>query len=267
MRKHKAKLIAGVVILAVLAGAWFYGGSLITGTGEASPAALSAQIRDALAQTADVAGISLSATASHDTELEQDDLDEPLETDEDAMLEINPLALEEDDEAAQAENETPDSTPQPNATPTPTPPAQAAEAPPADDGTFTVTLSVRVDTILNNMHLLDEAKHGLVPTNGVIFPTTQVTVTAGESVFDVLQREMRRAGIHMSSRFTPMYNSAYVEGINNLFEFDVGPLSGWMYRVNGWFPNFGSSQYELEPGDVIEWLYTVDLGRDIGGGF
>ena len=83
-------------------------------------------------------------------------------------------------------------------------------------------------------------------------------------MFDVLQREMRGAGIHMSSRWTPVFNSAYVEAINNLFEFDVGPLSGWMFRVNGWFPNFGASQYELSPGDAIEWHYTVDLGRDLG---
>jgi len=132
------------------------------------------------------------------------------------------------------------------------------------DVSFTVTLSVRVDTILNNMHLLNSEKHELVPTNGVIFGPREVTAYPGDSVFDVLQREMRGAGIHMSSRWTPVFNSAYVEAINNLFEFDVGPLSGWMFRVNGWFPNFGASQYELSPGDAIEWHYTVDLGRDLG---
>jgi len=115
--------------------------------------------------------------------------------------------------------------------------------------------------------LLDREKHELVPADGVIFPATKVTVYEGESVFNVLQREMRRERIHMASRFTPIYNSAYVEAINNLYEFDAGPLSGWMYRVNGWFPNFGSSRYILSPGDVIEWIYTVDLGRDIGGYF
>jgi len=129
---------------------------------------------------------------------------------------------------------------------------------------FYVTLAVRVDSILYNMHLLHRDKHELVPANGVIFPATLVKVYDGESVFDVLQREMRQNGVHMSSRWTPMFNSAYVEAINNLFEFDVGPLSGWMYRVNGWFPNFGASRYILSPGDVVEWLYTVDLGRDLG---
>ena len=129
---------------------------------------------------------------------------------------------------------------------------------------FSVTLEVRVDMILHNMHMLHRDKHELVPSDGVIFPRTEVVAYAGESVFDVLQREMRYHRIHMASRFTPMFNSAYVEAINNLYEFDVGPLSGWMYRVNGLFPNFGASGYLLSPGDEIEWLYTVDLGRDLG---
>lgn len=132
------------------------------------------------------------------------------------------------------------------------------------DGSFTVTLSVRVHTILYNMHLLHHDKHELVPIDGWIFSPTEVIVYEGESVFNVLQREMRRNGIHMVSRPTLIFNSAYVEAINNLFEFDVGPLSGWMYSVNGWFPNFGASRYLLSDGDVIEWVYTVDLGRDLG---
>ena len=67
-------------------------------------------------------------------------------------------------------------------------------------------------------------------------------------MFNVLQREMRKAGIHMEFEDTPMYNSAYIEGINNLYEFDCGELSGWMYKVNGWFPNYGCSRYQLKGG-------------------
>lgn len=64
-----------------------------------------------------------------------------------------------------------------------------------------------------------------------------------------------------------MYNSAYIEGIHNLYEFDVGELSGWMYSVNDWFPNYGCSRYQLQDGDVVEWVYTCDLGEDVGRGF
>ena len=66
---------------------------------------------------------------------------------------------------------------------------------------------------------------------------------------------------------TPIYNSAYIEGIANLYEFDCGELSGWMYKVNGWFPNYGCSRYRLTEGDVVEWVYTCDLGNDVGGYF
>jgi len=132
------------------------------------------------------------------------------------------------------------------------------------DETFLVSLEIRVDMLRHNMHLLHRDSHELVPEDGVLFPATAVTAREGDSVFDVLQRETRQAGIHMSSRFTPMFGSAYVEAIGNIFEFDGGALSGWMYSVNGWFPNFGASLHLLSPGNVIEWHYTVDLGRDLG---
>ena len=71
----------------------------------------------------------------------------------------------------------------------------------------------------------------------------------------------------MEFSVTPIYDSAYIEGIANLYEFDCGELSGWMYRVNGWFPNYGCSRYVLQDGDTVEWLYTCDLGEDVGGGY
>lgn len=132
------------------------------------------------------------------------------------------------------------------------------------DKSMTCTLSVSCATILDNMKDLDKEKIELVPEDGVIFKATEVTFYEGESVFNVLQREMKKNKIHMEFVNTPLYNSAYIEGINNLYEFDCGELSGWMYKVNGWFPNYGCSRYQLKEGDVIEWVYTCDLGRDVG---
>ena len=133
------------------------------------------------------------------------------------------------------------------------------------DKRLSCTLSVRCDTILHNIKWLNPEKVELVPGDGVILPVTTVSFYEGESVFNVLQREMKKAGIHMEFENTPMYNSAYIEGINNLYEFDCGELSGWMYKVNEWFPNYGCSRYQLKQGDVIEWVYTCDLGVDVGG--
>ncbi len=133
------------------------------------------------------------------------------------------------------------------------------------DTEYTCTLSVRCNTILDNMDYLDKEKVELVPEDGVIFPATEVTFYEGESVFNVLLREMKKNKIHMEFVNVLIYNSVYIEGINNLYEFDVGELSGWMYKVNDWFPNYGCSRYQLKDGDVVEWVYTCDLGRDVDG--
>lgn len=129
---------------------------------------------------------------------------------------------------------------------------------------YTCTFSIECSTILNNLADLDPDKRELVPSNGVILAPTKVIFYEGESVFDVLQRVCKENGIHMESSWTPVYNSAYIEGIHNLYEFDCGELSGWMYRVNGWYPNYGCSRYQLVDGEVVEWRYTCDLGNDVG---
>ena len=127
--------------------------------------------------------------------------------------------------------------------------------------TFTITLSVLCDALLGNLDLLDSDKHELVPEDGVIFPETVVTVFEGDSAFDALQREMRNAGIHMVFNVIPVYDLAFVTGINNLFEFDAGPMSGWMYMVNGEDTGIGASQYILQPGDVVTWYFTLDFSE------
>lgn len=134
------------------------------------------------------------------------------------------------------------------------------------DTKYTCTISISCETILDNMDKCAESKKALVPEDGIILPATEVTFSDGESVYDVLQRVCKANKIHMESSFTPVYNSAYIEGIHNLYEFDVGKLSGWMYAVNGWYPNYGCSRYQVKDGDVVEWRYTCDLGYDLGSG-
>ena len=131
----------------------------------------------------------------------------------------------------------------------------------------TCTITIRCDTILDNMDNLTPGKNAYVPSNGCILATSTVQFVDGETVFDVLKRVCEYAGIQIEYSWTPMYNSYYIEGINNLYEFDCGSESGWMYKVNGWFPNYGCSAYTLKEGDVIVWCYTCNgLGADVGGG-
>ena len=133
------------------------------------------------------------------------------------------------------------------------------------DKQLTCTLTITCKTILDNMDDLDPEKIELVPEDGVILTEKTVTFYEGENVFQLLRREAKANKIHMEFEETPIYNSAYIEGIHNLYEFDCGELSGWMYSVNGWYPNYGCSRYQLKEGDQVEWIYTCDLGRDIGG--
>ena len=152
-----------------------------------------------------------------------------------------------------------------SAAPTTTPAPVEPEDMVVDEETrLTCTLSIRCDTILDNMDLFNKDKLGVLPEDGVIYAERTVTFYEGESVFDVLLRETKKNRIHMEFERTPIYNSNYIEGINNLYEKDCGEGSGWMYRVNGWFPNYGCSRYPLKDGDRIEWLYTCDLGYDLG---
>ena len=152
----------------------------------------------------------------------------------------------------------------------PVPEGKPAPVEPEDveigDEEWTCTLSVSCATILDNMDLCDPEKWELVPEDGWILKPMTVTFAENESVFNVLQRTLKEQGIHMEFEYTPAYHTAYIEGINNLYEFDVGEHSGWMYSVNGWFPIYGCSRYRLQDGDVVEWKYTCDLGNDIGGG-
>ena len=139
--------------------------------------------------------------------------------------------------------------------------------PEPEDTSLYCTIEIRCDTILNNMGNLTAGKEGYVPSNGTILGTSAVAFTEGETVFDVLQRVCDSTGIQLEYSWTPMYDSYYIEGINHLYEFDCGNESGWMYKVNGWFPNYGCSSYDLQDGDTIVWCYTCNgLGADVGGG-
>ena len=128
------------------------------------------------------------------------------------------------------------------------------------------TFSISCQTLSDAPEKCKADKQELIPADGWILPEETVEFYEGESVFDVLLRETKAHKIHMEYSQTPLYQAAYIEGIGNLYEFDAGELSGWMYRVNGWYPNYGCSQYTLKDGDVVAWVYTCDLGRDVGGG-
>lgn len=84
----------------------------------------------------------------------------------------------------------------------------------------------------------------------------------GDTVFTALKKACKNNKIQFE--YSGSGDSLYIEGIDYLYEFDCGDLSGWEYSVNGEFPSVGCGVYKLKDGDVISWRYTCDLGADIG---
>ena len=87
---------------------------------------------------------------------------------------------------------------------------------------------------------------------GYLLGAKKVDMQEGTTVFDVL----KNTGLEIDS--TGSGNSKYIKGINDLYEFDKGPKSGWKYRVNGTFPNRSAGAYKVKPGDKIEWVYVLN---------
>lgn len=97
-----------------------------------------------------------------------------------------------------------------------------------------------------------------IPDDGTILEVTTYTDKEGFTVYDVLA-----AVTAAHNPVIPIVANAdrsYVSSINNLSEKNVGPTSGWTYRVNGVLPMMAANQYKVKDGDVIKWIYVCQLG-------
>lgn len=198
-----------------------------------------------------------ATTSGHSNEAEEGQPETPL-----------PTAT---NEAEQAIKPTSKPSVKPSTKPSPKPTSKPSEQEPIKKEKRFVTIAIHAETLLKNWDLLDSELQDekYVPKDGVILKAAKYELlTDNESVWDVLLRATKEHKIQLEYQGASknIYKSVYVEGINHLYEFSAGELSGWMYQVNGTYPNYGCGQYVLKDGDVIEWHYTVDLGRDLGTG-
>lgn len=278
-KKHKYKIIAVVCALAVLTGAFLAGGSL----GNSAPAVVKSSTSDAavLAENTTVSQSTNESTAptENNTKATEKNKSEqkttaPTSTSQ-SKSEQSTVSNQTNKSSSQSSKPSAQSSqsstvkkqdkyktdPIPEGKPQPVEPQEQEIV----DNTLKCTFSISCATVLDNMDKLHKSKKEIIPEDGWILKPVTVTFNEGESVFDVLKQVCKDNKIQLEFSMTPIYNSAYIEGINNLYEFDCGSLSGWMYKVNDWFPNYGCSRYEVKNGDIIEWQYTCDLGGDIGG--
>lgn len=271
LKKYKNRIFAAAAVIAVLAAAFWYGGS--------SPDSHGWKISDSSSAAVERSSVSKAETdVSIQADIETSSLTETTgaaattsqtastavsvkTTEKTSAPETSASSKTETYASTEGKTSTKQTQPQTSAKPVTTTAASSASKP--EKAELYCTFSISCKTILDNMGSLEAGKETLVPDDGVLLSPVEVEFSEGETVFDVLQRVCRNEKIHLESSWTPIYNSAYIEGIGNLYEFDCGSLSGWMYRVNGEFYNYSCSEYKLKKGDAVEFMYTCDLGEDL----
>lgn len=96
-----------------------------------------------------------------------------------------------------------------------------------------------------------------------IQPTIVYDQPEGATAMDVFQQVLTANG------YTYEAKGSYVQAITHpngprVAEFSKGPNSGWLFRVNGEFPDVTMSDYQLSDGDVIEVLFTANYMDEPG---
>ncbi len=99
---------------------------------------------------------------------------------------------------------------------------------------------------------------------GYVISPAKIELEKGDTAWTVLKRELDKRDIDYRYIWSQEYDSVYLQSIDGDGEFDHGGGSGWMYAVNGWYPNYGASQYTLKNADKLKWRYTTNLGKDLG---
>lgn len=134
-------------------------------------------------------------------------------------------------------------------------------------------------TINDNLNKLKPAKASFVPSDGIILKEAIVELNGSQTAFDVIKTACsenscrsncaycQNSGIQIEYTYTPAFDNYYIEGIHQIYEKDCGSQSGWMYSVNGIFPNVGVSAYNISNGDRIVFAYTCNMGEDVGNAY
>lgn len=81
-----------------------------------------------------------------------------------------------------------------------------------------------------------------------------IEVNSSSTAYSVLKELAKQNGKSISTK--GFGSTVYVSGIDGLNEFDHGPSSGWMYKVNGTPPNIGAGAYKVKAGDTVIWYYV-----------
>ncbi len=134
-------------------------------------------------------------------------------------------------------------------------------------GTMRVSVCADCSAALDEMDSIDPSVNPaeIIPEDGEVIRVCEVTLPPGASAFDALIAAAREQRVRVD--YSGGVWGAYIRGIGGIYEFGFGELSGWMYRVNGEYPEVSASDYILEEGDSVEFVFTTNLGGDIGNSY
>lgn len=121
----------------------------------------------------------------------------------------------------------------------------------------TCTIEIRCDNALKNADIMNSAIKDYIPQDGVLLRTLTLTVPEGTSAYDILLMAAKINNLAVVGK------AGYISSINHIKEFSAGKYSGWMYKINGETAKMGAAGYKAQPGDVFQWVYSCDMGKDI----
>ena len=96
-----------------------------------------------------------------------------------------------------------------------------------------------------------------------ITPSVIGDLPEGTTAMDVFRQVLTANGYSYEAK------GSYVQAVikpdgTKVAEFSKGPNSGWVFRVNGEFPDVAMQDYRLSDGDVIEVFFTADYMDEPG---
>lgn len=126
----------------------------------------------------------------------------------------------------------------------------------APSGDICVSVCAECSAALEHIDSIDERVNSadVIPENGIVIERCEVWLSEGDTAYDALTQAAREQRVRVDASET-LYG-AYVSAIGHISEFGFGEMSGWLYCVNGEYPEVSCGSYTLSQGDVVEFHYS-----------
>lgn len=121
----------------------------------------------------------------------------------------------------------------------------------------TIPVKVTIDCLsaVEYYNELSDAKRKVMPSEGVFISGYETMLEENSTCYTALLQVCDELGLHIEHTGIP--GTEYIKGLGNLYEFDLGGESGWLYSVNGEKPAVGANGVKLESEDDLRWFYSV----------